>query len=126
MECVLAPPFAAVVLFLMGRQLWFFNEAPTTFRRWAEAAGYRVVRLDHRWLLKGPFSFWTGNDRVVYRITVEDSRGLARSGWAKVGSLFWIDPRRVEVVWDTPAGHEPRPWRMTPESSPLWDRELDA
>jgi len=125
-ECVVALPVVAVMLFMMGRQLTFLSEAPATFRRWAEEAGYRVVAMDHRWLSKGPFSFWTGNDRGVYRITVEDGRGIARSGWAKVGSPFWIDPHRVEVVWDTPEGHEPRPWRMTPESSPLWDRDLDA
>lgn len=80
---------------------WGFRRGSDLLELWANANNVRILQKEYCWFLKGPFFWSSSRNQSVYRITVEDSEGQIRTGWAKCGGWFmglWTS--QVEVRWD--------------------------
>jgi hypothetical protein len=66
-----------------------------------ERSGYKVVKMNHRYLRLGPFSIWnTSRSQLVYRVVVrEESTGRERIVWARWGRQMYWDPDTLELKW---------------------------
>jgi hypothetical protein len=98
----------------------------TLLSDWAKKENYTI-------LFQEELSFWStpfipSNNRVDYRVIVEDAQGRRRRGWVRFGGWpLGIFSQRVKVVWE-----EPQPAQETsssavtdPRDDPLWDDWLD-
>jgi len=65
-----------------------------------ERDGYHIVRIERRVLRQGPL-FWTSTpSQVVYRLTVLDTSGRQRTGWARWGRRWLPNPDALKLWWD--------------------------
>ena len=80
---------------------WMSSRSRQLINQWAEANGYQIVSAEYCWLRRGPFFWTTNSSQTVYRVTVVDSSGRSRSGWARCGSRWkGLRSDRVDVRWD--------------------------
>ena len=79
---------------------WHWFRSRFLLKKWAEANGYELVKMDMNWFGIAPFVF-ISRRQEVYRIRVRDHSGRERSGWAKCGG-FWLGfvVDKVEVAWN--------------------------
>jgi hypothetical protein len=83
--------------------VWKMGLADDRLESWARTNGLRLMSKEARYFARGPFAWTTGTFQTVYRITVEDLKGQARSGWARPGGgplRLWSE--QVDVQWDGP------------------------
>jgi len=80
---------------------WHFRRGASLLSGWAERNGYQVVHSEYRYFFRGPFFWTTSNGQAVYRVTVADQAGNARSGWVRCGGwLLGLLSDHVEARWD--------------------------
>ena len=85
--------------------LWYFHRSDKLLDDWMAERGYEILSKERRWLRKGPFFWWTSKSQAVFRVTVRDSNGKARSGFVRVGGFFLgMFSSNVEVTWDDLSG----------------------
>lgn len=79
---------------------WHWVRSKFLLKKWAEANGFELVKMDYSWPQLSPFLF-ISRHQEVYHIKVRDQRGRERSGWAKCGG-YWLGfvVNKVEVEWD--------------------------
>ena len=70
--------------------------------RWAQAQKLTLVSVVSCWFFRGPYFFAT-RGQEVYRITVRDSEGALKAGYARCGG-YWLGTLtdQVDVTWDAP------------------------
>ena len=73
---------------LIALPWWQVQRGKSLVRTWATQHGYAIIEIDHRWILRGPYSWWKAKHQNVYHIELRDSTGQARTGYAKTGSLW--------------------------------------
>ena len=92
---------AAIVLAVLAAIGWTFSRSREMLEEWATSNDMRIVSARFCWLRRGPFFWTTSKNQTVYRITVADDDGIARTGWARCGSFWWgVFRKQVEVCWD--------------------------
>jgi hypothetical protein len=70
--------------------------------RWLKRENLELVNWERRWFGRGPFA-WSSHSQRVFRITVRDSSGVFRQGWARCGGMFLAEfADKVTFVWDAP------------------------
>ncbi|WP_052573963.1 hypothetical protein [Haloferula sp. BvORR071] len=68
---------------------------------WARENGYRLMRADRCLFSKGPFFWGTSKSQIVFRVVVQDTDGMQRSGWVRCGSwLGGLLSNKTEARWD--------------------------
>lgn len=80
---------------------WGSSRGASLLDGWAQANGLQILSQEQCWFFKGPF-FWTSSKgQKVYRVTVRDGEGFARSGYVRCGG-YWLGMMsdNVEVRWD--------------------------
>lgn len=89
-------------VFLVAASIWWtLRRAGEILEAWAAESRVRVVSREIRWLLRGPFSWRSGEGHVVFRVGVVDERGERRDGFVRCGSWFFgLLSNRADVVWD--------------------------
>jgi hypothetical protein len=117
----------------MGTFVYFWvHVAPSALRRWADDAGYQIIRRKnpgyHDWRSLASNSNTQPIYGRVYRVIVRDKMGESREGLVVVGGPGWyrMTVRRcpVEVRWDGAKPLAPAPSHLESKGL-LWDRELD-
>lgn len=77
------------------------RRARAAVREAIRAGGDELVQMKQRWLRQGPFFWTTTRSQVVYRVVVRDSAGRQRTGWARWGRTWFLEPdTRLEFRWD--------------------------
>jgi hypothetical protein len=85
----------------IGSVLWQQGRSRAILECWAAESGYRILAAKYCWFFRGPFSFTTGKGQSVYRVTVQDAHGYARSGYVKCGGFFLgVLSDVAKVKWD--------------------------
>ena len=89
-------------LILLGTVFWFIHFRPVpaqrqALQRWAQERSLTITKAEHRLFFRG--SFMHKSLYGVFRISVTDSRGRVRQGYAQVGG-FWGTGDSVEVRYD--------------------------
>jgi len=99
--------FLPVLALIVGAIWWHFSRSASLLERWAEEHGYRILDREYRTLRRGPFFWTTSKGQTVYRVTVEDKAGYARTGWVRCGG-WWLGllSDHVEARWDEGAPKE--------------------
>lgn len=82
-------------LFLLGLYLADFR-SKYMLDEWGKANGFEILSQEERWFFKH-----AAMGRSVFRVTVRDSAGRRRNGYARCG-LRWLGllPDNVVVRWD--------------------------
>lgn len=89
---IIAIPF----VFVLG----MYKRGEQVLTRWAAGNGYRIIKCEHRKVLKGPYLFTSSNNQMIYHITVEDAYGNIRRAWVRCGSYHLGAWREViDVRW---------------------------
>jgi hypothetical protein len=79
---------------------WSRSRSRAIIDRWSKQHGYEVLSAAPR-LWRGPFLLRSGHGHTVYRVTVKDASGTARSGWVRCGSwLLGLVSDEITVEWD--------------------------
>ena len=63
-------------------------------------AGYEVVQLNYRWFSFGSGLGLPGRGQLTYRFIARDMNARERTGWARWGRVWVLDPDRLELRWD--------------------------
>src|SRR4051794_40229994 len=100
-------PFA-----IIGVVVWTWRKgrARAMLDVWAATQRLRLLEVEPRTLFKGPFFLTSSRGQAIYRITVQDSQGAVRQGYARCGGWFLgLLADQVEVRWDEPDRRESAP-----------------
>jgi hypothetical protein len=89
--------FAVAILSLW----WHFSRSRNMVQQWARDNGMELIEAERRFLRRGTYWWRTGKGQEVFRITVRDSSGQVRRGYARVGGWFMgMLSDQVNVEWD--------------------------
>lgn len=75
-----------------------FFKSKQVLKNWAADNGTIIVKKELRFIRVGPFFYH--KDRAVYRILVRRPDGELQKAWVLVGSLLFLYPNKIEVIWD--------------------------
>lgn len=84
--------------------LW--NEwAKSILNRHLEDRNWILLSARYCWLVRGPFTWRSSKNQVVFRIEVQDRTGQVHSGYARIGS-YWLGllVPQVEIEWQGSLG----------------------
>jgi hypothetical protein len=95
----------AVWSWIFFSQMRFWHViAPAALSKWAEEQGFRIERMSVQVLPFGPYVWFAGPFRLVYRVTVSDQDFHKLSGWVRLGTTLWpcmsVETCPIEVQWD--------------------------
>ncbi len=76
------------------------RRARAAIRAAVEVTGSRIVRMQYRALRLGPLFWTTTRGHVVYRLVVREPDGGQRTGWARWGRRWLLEPDTLEMRWD--------------------------
>jgi hypothetical protein len=76
------------------------RRARADIRRAIRAEGMELLTMRQRWFRLGPLFWTTTRGQVVYRLTVRDSSGRSRTGWARWGRTWLPRADTLEIRWD--------------------------
>jgi hypothetical protein len=80
---------------------YFFWRSNSILRRWADRHGYRILSKEFCVFDRGPFPWKSSKRQIVYRVLIEDSKGLRRRGYVLCGDRFrGFLSDAAEVRWD--------------------------
>lgn len=88
--------FWVLIFYFFYYQLF---KSKKVLEQWAADHGTIIIEKELRFVRVGPFFFH--KDRAVYRIHVRDHDGELKKAWVLVGSLFFLNPNKIEVIWDS-------------------------
>lgn len=88
--------FWVLIFYFFYYQLF---KSKKVLEQWAADRGTPLIEKELRFVRVGPFFF--RKDRAVYRIHVRDHDGELKKAWVLVGSLFFLNPNKIEVIWDS-------------------------
>lgn len=88
-----------------GFAIWFERQGEDIsilmLKRWLNRDNLELVTHSRCWLRKGPYTWRTSRAQRTFRITVRDSSGQIRSGWACCGGYFLgVFADAVTFIWD--------------------------
>lgn len=90
--------FFAVAILTMW---WHFSRSRNMVEQWARDNGMELIEAERRFLRRGTYWWRTAKGQEVFRITVRDSSGQVRRGYARVGGWFMgMMSDQVSVEWD--------------------------
>ncbi|HST05175.1 MAG TPA: hypothetical protein VLQ48_10605 [Chloroflexia bacterium] len=94
-----------VVFALFAYARGTYRHAAHLLDQWASDNQYRIIESDRRYLRKGPFTWISSQNQIIYRVTVQGPSGNIRHGWVRCGSyLLGAWQNTVDVRWeDQPA-----------------------
>jgi hypothetical protein len=96
---VVALSAATMIIYVV----WFLGRARVVLRRWANRAGYKILRAQFKTILKGPFAWQSSRTQAVFRVMIMDREGMKRTGWVRCGSVgAGVLSDEAEVKWDNP------------------------
>ena len=84
-----------------GLEVWRSRRSEKTIRDWARNSEYHLLMLRNVFPFAGPF-FWTkSGQQTVFRVTIRDNAGAAKSAWLLCGH-WWRGVLSDEIVvrWD--------------------------
>jgi hypothetical protein len=93
---IVLPVFGLAIVFTL---LW--NEwAKSILNRFIEDRNWTLLSARYCWIARGPFTWRSSKNQVVFRIEVQDRRGEVHNGYACVGGYFFglLDPK-VSIEW---------------------------
>jgi hypothetical protein len=93
-------PVSFVALAIFG-VVWHYRRAASILENWAYNHRFRILSREYRYFFRGPFTWFSSKNQVVYYVTVENKNGEVRTGWVRCGSYFlglWSDD--VDVQWE--------------------------
>ena len=74
---------------------WVFSTANKSINVWIRKNDFKIITKQFRMFRTGPYIL-TGN-RPVYKIVVQDSKGIEKTFWIRCNSLFGFNPEYFEV-----------------------------
>ncbi len=92
---------AAVLAFVILWFYWYVERANRLLAEWAAKNHFIILNKQHRFLRRGPYLLRASDDQAVFRVEVQDPRGIVRTAWIRIGS-FWtgLFNKKVSVRWD--------------------------
>jgi hypothetical protein len=85
---------------LYGAYTFMKTRSEAILTRWAHDNGYQILDAQPKVFNRGPF-IWASKFQSIFRVAVEDSEGIQRTGWLKCGSDWGgIVSDKAEVKWD--------------------------
>jgi len=89
---------------LMIGFLWLFKaRSKAILQKWAEENGFEILWRKQKFLVTGPFKWWTNSrNQTIFHVGVRDRSGHERSAWARCGSYVGgvIFSNKIEIRWD--------------------------
>jgi len=86
-----------------------FVKSKAILKNWALDNGTMIIKKELRFIRVGPFFYH--KDRAVYRIHVRGPDGELKKAWALIGSLLFLNPNKIEVIWDSSFSTTPE-WKI--------------
>ena len=92
---------ALIVVAACGILMWRTSRSLSILYRWVNENGLELLSREERWVMRGPFFWFTGNGQVVYHVRVRDREGRERSAWVRRGGWFFgLLSDHADVQWD--------------------------
>jgi long-subunit acyl-CoA synthetase (AMP-forming) len=90
--------FLAVVAIIF--LIWERKRVDRLVRQWARANSFTILRLEHRYIRKGPYFWKASKSQEVVFVKVRDNFGTEKSAYLRVGGfLSGVMTDNIDVTW---------------------------
>jgi len=92
--------FIAILVLVGFSWVWSASRTDSILQNWANDNGYQLLSQERIWFSLDPFVMFSGKNRVVRRVEIQDRQGNLRHALVRVGGYwFGLMSNYCEVKW---------------------------
>jgi hypothetical protein len=96
-EIIVLVFLAIVALILL---IWERRRVNKIVEEWVRSNSFTLLRLEHRYLRKGPYFWAASKSQEVVFVKVRDNFGQERSAYLRIGGFFsGVMSDNIDVTW---------------------------